>query len=70
MKFINVNSPSFLDEVADRVYQIRNRIVHAKGDPRYREARVLLLRTHEAHSLWPDVELMRFLASEAIPAGP
>jgi len=69
VKFINVKSPSFLEEVADRVKQIRNRIVDTKDDPRYQEARVVLPRSHEAHSLWPDVELMRFLASGAILTG-
>ena len=39
---ISLESPEFLNHVADRIYQIRNRIVHAKDDPRYQEARVLL----------------------------
>lgn len=57
------------DQVADRVYQIRNRIVHAKDDPRYEAARVLLPRSQEAESLGPDVELVRLLAMEAVLAG-
>lgn len=57
------------DQVADRIYQIRNRIVHAKDDPRYDDFRVLLPRSQEADSLQPDVELARFLASEAIIVG-
>lgn len=56
------------DQVADRIYQIRNRIVHAKDDPRYEDARVLLPRSQEAESLHPDIELVRLLAMEAILA--
>lgn len=65
------NSSKILpDQVADRIYQIRNRIVHAKDDPRYVEAKVLLPRSEEAESLGPDVALARFLASEVIMANP
>jgi hypothetical protein len=60
------NSSNLCDQVADRVYQIRNRIVHAKDDPRYQDARVLLPQSQEAQSLGPDVELVRLLAMEAI----
>ena len=62
------SSKSLGDQVADRIYQIRNRIVHAKDDPRYEEARVLLPRSREAETLGPDIELVRFLASEAVLA--
>jgi hypothetical protein len=66
---INVKntSQSLPDQVADRVYQIRNRIVHAKDDPRF--ARVLLPRSSESNALTPDVLLVRLLATEAISAG-
>jgi hypothetical protein len=57
---------SLSDQVADRVYQIRNRIVHAKDDPRF--AQVLLPRSTEANALTPDVLLVRLLATEAISA--
>lgn len=56
------------DQVADRVYQIRNRIVHAKADPKFKYARVLLPRSSEANALIPDVLLVRLLAIEAISA--
>ena len=55
------------DQVADRVYQIRNRIVHAKKDRRYPPA--LLPRSTEANALMPDVLLVRLLATEAIATG-
>lgn len=61
-------SKSLSDQVADRIYQIRNRIVHAKDDPRYNEARVLLPRSPEAEALGPDVQLVRLVAMEAILA--
>jgi hypothetical protein len=56
-------------QVADRVYQIRNRIVHAKDDPRFGQAGVLLPRSSESNSLTPDVLLVRLLATEAISVG-
>ncbi|MGW5341366.1 hypothetical protein ACWEQD_23700 [Rhodococcus pyridinivorans] len=53
-------------QVAERVYQLRNRIVHAKDDPKYIEQKVLLPRSREAMKLKPDVELLRLLAQEVI----
>jgi hypothetical protein len=71
VEVINLKHPTkdLTDQVADRIYQIRNRIVHAKDDPRYEEARVLLPRGQEAQALGPDVELVRLLASEAVLTG-
>lgn len=56
------------EQVADRIYQIRNRIVHSKDDPKYGDARVLLPRSAESNALTPDVLLVRLLATEAIAA--
>ncbi|GAA2112675.1 hypothetical protein GCM10009780_69150 [Actinomadura alba] len=53
-------------QVADRVYRIRNRIVHTKDDPKYEGVPALLPQSFEAESLWPDVRLVRLLASEVI----
>jgi hypothetical protein len=61
-------SKSICEQAADRIYQIRNRIVHAKDDPRYEDARVLLPRSSEAEALGPDVQLVRLVATEAILA--
>jgi len=55
------------EQVADRIYQIRNRIVHSKADSRW--ARVLLPRSSESNALTPDVLLVRLLATEAISIG-
>jgi hypothetical protein len=57
---------SLTQQVAERVYKIRNRIVHAKDDPKFSEVRVLLPRSREAASLGPDIDLMRLLAVEVI----
>jgi hypothetical protein len=62
-------SSSLSDQVAERVYQIRNRIVHAKDDPRFGGARVLLPGSAESNALTPDVLLIRLLATEAISVG-
>ncbi|MEU2105790.1 hypothetical protein [Nocardia sp. NPDC019255] len=66
---INLVNPnrSVQDQVASRVYKLRNRIVHSKDDPKYAvEARVLLPRSREALALGPDVALVKLLAEEVI----
>jgi hypothetical protein len=60
---------SLAAQVADRIYGIRNRIVHAKDDPRYGEVPTLLPESHEADALWPDIMLARLLATEVILDG-
>jgi hypothetical protein len=56
-------------QVAKRVYAIRNRIVHAKDDPRFADVPVLLPQSKEAASLGPDIRLVRLLAIETIIDG-
>ncbi|MGQ4441911.1 hypothetical protein ACN6LI_007575 [Streptomyces violaceoruber] len=65
---INLKSTSESVQVqtAKRVYALRNRIVHAKDDPKYVETPQLLPRSVEANMLGPDVLLARFLALETI----
>jgi hypothetical protein len=67
---INPKNPnqSLSNQIADRIYQIRNRIVHAKDDPKFGDARVLLPRSAESNAMQPDVLLVRLLATEAIAA--
>ncbi|NEA79452.1 hypothetical protein G3I30_10135 [Actinospica acidiphila] len=55
-------------QVAERVYRIRNRIVHAKDDPKYADVPALLPQSSEAESLGPDIELVRLLSYEVILA--
>ncbi|WP_330348726.1 hypothetical protein [Streptomyces sp. NBC_00582] len=56
-------------QVAKRIYALRNRIVHAKDDPKYASIPVLLPRSVEANNLQPDVALARVLATEALIHG-
>ncbi|MFF3300823.1 hypothetical protein [Streptomyces sp. NPDC002908] len=63
------NSKSdLLDQVANRVYDIRCRIVHTKEDAG-KSAEILLPFSKEADALAPDVELVRFLAQKCLIAG-
>jgi hypothetical protein len=66
--WINVKNSqkSVAAQVADRVYRVRNRIVHAKDDPKYANMRVLLPKSREAYALGPDIELVRLVAIEVI----
>ncbi|MFI0812430.1 hypothetical protein [Streptomyces echinatus] len=57
---------SLPSQVADRIYRIRNRIVHAKDDPKYADVRVLLPKSREAYALGPDIALLKFLAEEVV----
>ncbi|WP_194819300.1 hypothetical protein [Nocardia sp. XZ_19_385] len=61
----NASKP-LVRQVADRVYQLRNRIVHAKDDPKYDNLKFLLPRGLESDSLGPDLDLVRTLATEVI----
>ncbi len=62
------NRPDLRDQVADRIYAIRCRIVHAKQDGGVRDQEVLLPASAEADSLQPDIELVRFIAQRALVA--
>ncbi|MEV6152570.1 hypothetical protein AB0L53_19700 [Nonomuraea sp. NPDC052129] len=62
----NDRNVDLLDQVAERVYKIRNRIVHAKDEPKHGESTVLMPESQESDSLGPDVQLVRFLAMEVI----
>lgn len=59
-------SKALAGQVAERVYKIRNRIVHAKDDPKYSDVRVLLPNSREAYALQPDIDLVRLLAVEVV----
>jgi hypothetical protein len=61
----NPQSP-LAHQVADRIYKIRNRIVHAKDDPKFEDVPALLPQSEEADALGPDITLARLLASEVI----
>jgi hypothetical protein len=56
------------DQVADRIYAIRCRIVHAKQDGGAANVDVLLPASAEADSLQVDIELVRMVAQHALVA--
>lgn len=58
-----------MNQVANRVYDIRCRIVHTKEDGGEAAAEILLPFSREADSLAPDVELVKFIAQKCLVAG-
>ncbi|MCT1479306.1 hypothetical protein [Microbacterium sp. p3-SID336] len=62
------NPADLRDQIADRIYGIRCRIVHAKQDGGGKSEDVLLPSSKEANSLQADVELMRLVAQRALIA--
>ncbi|MFE0435222.1 hypothetical protein ACFW2K_09700 [Streptomyces nigra] len=58
-----------LTAVANRVYDIRCRIVHAKEDGGKSSVDLLLPFSKEAEALGPDIELIKFLAQKVLIAG-
>ncbi len=61
----NNKKDPIVNHVAGRIYALRNRIVHAKDDPKYK-SKILLPRSREATLMRPDVELVKFLAQQVI----
>jgi hypothetical protein len=55
-------STDLRNDVADRVYDIRCKIVHSKGDSRDGEVELLLPFSKEAAQLFFDIELVQYLA--------
>lgn len=56
------------DQVADRMYSIRCRVVHSKQEGGDSGVDLLLPSSREARSLTPDVQLMRLIAQRLIVA--
>ncbi|MFI1908707.1 hypothetical protein ACH444_22785 [Streptomyces microflavus] len=59
----------FLTAVANRVYDIRCRIVHTKEDGGKSAANLLLPFSKEAEQLGPDIELVKYLAQKVLITG-
>jgi hypothetical protein len=57
------------NDVADRIYDIRCRIVHTKNDSREGELELLLPFSAEAQKLSVDIELVQHLAQAVLIAG-
>ncbi|MCJ1688636.1 hypothetical protein [Rathayibacter sp. VKM Ac-2927] len=62
------NPVDLRDQVADRIYAIRCRIVHSKQDGGGTSEEVLLPSSSEAESLQADIELLRLVAQQALVA--
>lgn len=60
---------SLIDQVAERIYAIRCRVVHAKSDGGDMAVDLLLPGSSEAVALVADISLLQFVAQKAIVAG-
>jgi hypothetical protein len=56
-------------QLANRVYDLRCRIVHSKEDGGDAGGDLLLPFSREVETIWPDIELLKFLAREVLIAG-
>jgi len=54
------------DDVAERIYDIRCKIVHTKTDARSGDLELLLPFSREAEQLYFDIELVQYLAQQAL----
>ena len=70
VKSIQIDNPQvdLRDQIADRIYAIRCRVVHTKEDGGEQQVELLLPTSREARSLGPDVELMRLVAQRVLIA--
>jgi hypothetical protein len=60
---------SLIAQLAERIYQIRCRIVHAKEDGGPKAKPMLLPTSTEVRYLWHDVGIVQYLAQQVIIAG-
>lgn len=65
---INVSNPTadLRNDVADRIYDIRCKIVHTKSGGRDGEVELLLPYSREAELLWSDIDLIQFCVREVL----
>jgi hypothetical protein len=68
---ISINNPQLdlRDEVAERVYDIRCKIVHTKNSFMDSESELLLPFSKEAELLYFDIELVQYIAQRALITG-
>ncbi|MGW4469727.1 hypothetical protein ACWENQ_08645 [Nonomuraea sp. NPDC004354] len=62
------NKVDLRDQVADRIYDLRCRIVHSKDDAGARYSEMLLPFSEEADYLGPDIDLVHLLAQKVLIA--
>jgi hypothetical protein len=63
---LNLESSDLRDQVAERIYTLRCRIVHTKQDGGGEGADLLLPTSREVRSLGPEIALLRFVTQQAI----
>jgi hypothetical protein len=56
------------NDVADRIYDIRCKIVHTKSDGQNGEVELLLPFSKEAEQLYYDIELVQYIAQQVLIA--
>lgn len=66
---LDTDDDDLLRQLADRVYRVRNRIVHTKAGAEEIGLDLLLPSSTESNELWPEVELVKFLAQSALVHG-
>ena len=64
----NLAESSLVERVAERIYKLRCRIVHSKGESRGNEIFLLVPESHDALSVKEDIKLVRFVAQSVIIA--
>ena len=57
---------SIVNQVAERIYDIRCKVVHVKSDHNETEFELLLPYTEEAERLYYDIELVQFIAQRVL----
>lgn len=67
---IPINNPTadLRNDVADRIYDIRCKIVHTKAGGQDREVELLLPFSKEAEQLYFDIELIQYIARQVLIA--
>ena len=70
LRQLNLNDRAFdmRDQVATRIYDLRCRIVHTKDEATDVVPDLLLPFSAEANSIFPDIELLRFIAQKVLSA--
>lgn len=66
---LDADDEDLIRQIAERVYRVRNRIVHTKAGAEEIGLELLLPASSESNELWPEVELVRWLAQSALVHG-
>ncbi|MFS0715194.1 hypothetical protein ABC195_15065 [Microbacterium sp. 2P01SA-2] len=66
---LDADDDELIRDVAERVYRVRNRIVHTKAGGEEVGVELLLPTSEESNSMWLEIELVRWLAKRALVHG-